>query len=100
MKTLLATAAVMALAASMPAAAQQRPLSDPVVAAPNPEALFTSKDAKLNRNKQARRSCERADGTANRDRRIRRGSAAFPRYSGRRRAWRLQQPAEQQFGEV
>ena len=53
MKTLLAAAAVMALAASMPAAAQQRPLSDPVVAAPNPEALFTSKDAKLNRNKQA-----------------------------------------------
>jgi predicted SnoaL-like aldol condensation-catalyzing enzyme len=37
----------------MPAAAQQRPLSDPVVAAPNPEALFTSADAKLNRNKQA-----------------------------------------------
>jgi predicted SnoaL-like aldol condensation-catalyzing enzyme len=53
MKALLATAAVLALAASMPAAAQQRPLSDPVVAAPNPEALFTSKDPKLNRNKQA-----------------------------------------------
>jgi len=34
-----------------PAAAQA--LSDPVVAAPNPEALFTSKDPKLNRNKQA-----------------------------------------------
>ena len=33
--------------------AQQRALSDPVVAAPNPEALFTSRDAKLNRNKQA-----------------------------------------------
>ena len=30
-----------------------RALSDPVVPAPNPEALFTSKDPKLNRNKQA-----------------------------------------------
>ena len=50
---LAATAAMLAVAASMPAAAQQRPLSDPVVAAPNPEALFTSADAKLNRNKQA-----------------------------------------------
>ncbi|MEO6041941.1 MAG: nuclear transport factor 2 family protein [Croceibacterium sp.] len=33
--------------------AQQRALSDPVIAAANPEALFTSRDAKLNRNKQA-----------------------------------------------
>jgi predicted SnoaL-like aldol condensation-catalyzing enzyme len=36
-----------------PAAAQMKPLSDPVVAAPNPDALFTNKDPKLNRNKQA-----------------------------------------------
>ena len=43
-----------ALAISASAAdAQQRALSDPVVAAANPEALFTSRDAKLNRNKQA-----------------------------------------------
>ena len=53
MKALLAAAATLTMVAAMPAAAQQRPLSDPVVAAPNPEALFTSKDAKLNRNKQA-----------------------------------------------
>ena len=39
--------------AAAPASAQMKPLSDPVVAAPNPEALFTSKDPKLNRNKQA-----------------------------------------------
>jgi predicted SnoaL-like aldol condensation-catalyzing enzyme len=42
-----------ALAASAPAAAQMRALSDPVVAHPNPESLFTSPDPKLNRNKQA-----------------------------------------------
>jgi len=53
MKALLAAAATLTMVAAMPAAAQQRPLSDPVVAAPNPEALFTSKDPKLNRNKQA-----------------------------------------------
>jgi predicted SnoaL-like aldol condensation-catalyzing enzyme len=49
----LAAAGVAALlsSAALPAAAQA--LSDPVVAAPNPEALFTSKDPKLNRNKQA-----------------------------------------------
>ena len=51
MKALLAAAATLAIAA--PAIAQQRPLSDPVIAAANPEALFTSKDPKLNRNKQA-----------------------------------------------
>jgi predicted SnoaL-like aldol condensation-catalyzing enzyme len=51
--TVLATAATLAMALPMPAAAQQRALSDPVVGAPNPEALFTSKDPKLNRNKQA-----------------------------------------------
>jgi predicted SnoaL-like aldol condensation-catalyzing enzyme len=53
MKHLLAAAAMIAVATAMPASAQQRPLSDPVVAAPNPEPLFTSKDPKLNRNKQA-----------------------------------------------
>jgi predicted SnoaL-like aldol condensation-catalyzing enzyme len=44
-------AALLSSAAALPAAAQA--LSDPVVAAPNVEALFTSKDPKLNRNKQA-----------------------------------------------
>ena len=34
----------LAVAVTMPAMAQQRALSDPVVGAPNPEALFTSKD--------------------------------------------------------
>ena len=53
MKALLAAAATLAVAVSMPAAAQQRALSDPVVGHPNPESLFTSKDPKLNRNKQA-----------------------------------------------
>src|SRR3569623_3420600 len=54
MKALLAAAATLAVAATAaPSLAQQRPLSDPVVAAANPEALFTSKDPKLNRNKQA-----------------------------------------------
>ena len=48
-----AATATLAVLAATPAAAQQRPLSDPVLAAPNPEALFTSKDAKLNKNKQA-----------------------------------------------
>lgn len=41
-----------ALAATS-ATAQMKPLSDPVVGHPDPESLFTSKDAKLNRNKQA-----------------------------------------------
>lgn len=50
----LATAATMlALAAPLPAAAQMRPLSDPVVAHPDPESLFTSADPQLHRNKQA-----------------------------------------------
>jgi predicted SnoaL-like aldol condensation-catalyzing enzyme len=53
MKALLAAAATLAMVAATPAAAQQRALSDPVVGAPNPEALFTSKDPMLNRNKQA-----------------------------------------------
>jgi predicted SnoaL-like aldol condensation-catalyzing enzyme len=46
-------AAVAMAAAPMAAQAQMRALSDPVVGHANPESLFTSKDAKLNRNKQA-----------------------------------------------
>ena len=45
--------AALAVVASLPAAAQMRALSDPVVAHPDPESLFSSKDKKLNRNKQA-----------------------------------------------
>jgi predicted SnoaL-like aldol condensation-catalyzing enzyme len=45
-------AAVIALVA-LPAAAQMRALSDPVVAHPDPESLFSSKDRNLHRNKQA-----------------------------------------------
>lgn len=48
---LAAAAAALVSSAALPAAAQA--LSDPVVAAKNPEALFTSKDPKLHRNKQA-----------------------------------------------
>src|ERR1700749_4471961 len=47
-----AGAASLVLAAALPAAAQHS-LADPVVAAPNPESLFHSKDPKLDRNKQA-----------------------------------------------
>ena len=50
-KEIALVAALFVLGNGAPAAAQA--LSDPVVAAPNPEALFTSKDPKLNRNKQA-----------------------------------------------
>ena len=44
-----------AFAVATPAFSQapMRSLADPVVAHPNPESLFTSKDAKLNVNKQA-----------------------------------------------
>ena len=46
---------VAAFAVATPAFSQapMRSLADPVVAHPNPESLFTSKDAKLNVNKQA-----------------------------------------------
>ena len=44
---------VLAGLVAVPAAAQMRALSDPVVAHSDPESLFTSKDAKLHRNKQA-----------------------------------------------
>ena len=51
---LLSAAAMLALAAApMPAAAQMRALSDPVVPHPDPESLFTSDDPVLHRNKQA-----------------------------------------------
>ena len=50
---LLLLAATAALAVPGTAQAQMRALSDPVVGHPNPESLFTSKDPKLNRNKQA-----------------------------------------------
>lgn len=43
----------LAVLAALPASAQMRALSDPVVAHPDPESLFTSKDKQLNRNKQA-----------------------------------------------
>jgi predicted SnoaL-like aldol condensation-catalyzing enzyme len=49
----LAFVAVLASLAALPAAAQMRALSDPVVAHPDPESLFSSKDPKLHRNKQA-----------------------------------------------
>ncbi|HSG33707.1 MAG TPA: nuclear transport factor 2 family protein [Sphingomonadaceae bacterium] len=39
--------------AAAPAAAQMKPLSDPVVGHPDPESLFTSDDPVLHRNKQA-----------------------------------------------
>jgi predicted SnoaL-like aldol condensation-catalyzing enzyme/ketosteroid isomerase-like protein len=42
-----------ALLTAAPASAQQRALSDPVIGHPNPESLFTSKNPRLNRNKQA-----------------------------------------------
>lgn len=50
-RTILAAAAAAALLPTTNAATAQA-LSDPVVAAPNPEALFTSRNARLNRNKQ------------------------------------------------
>lgn len=53
MKTLLAATATLAVLAATPATAQMHALSDPVIGAANPEALFTAKDPKLNRNKQA-----------------------------------------------
>ena len=53
--TSFAGAALLAATAltAAPAAAQMRALSDPVVGHPDPESLFTSRDKKLNRNKQA-----------------------------------------------
>ena len=48
----IALAAVLAMGGTG-AQAQMRALSDPVIAAANPEALFTSGNAQLNRNKQA-----------------------------------------------
>jgi len=51
--TPIAAALLAASALATPAAAQMKPLADPVVGHPNPESLFTSSDPKLNRNKQA-----------------------------------------------
>jgi predicted SnoaL-like aldol condensation-catalyzing enzyme len=51
--TVLMAAAAAALVMGAPAAAQMRALSDPVVAHPDPETLFTSTDPQLNKNKQA-----------------------------------------------
>ena len=45
-------AAVLLLGCAGPACAQMQPLNDPVVAHPDPEALFTSPDPALHRNKQ------------------------------------------------
>ena len=55
MKTSIRMAVVAAVfaVAAMPATAQVRALSDPVVAHKDPESLFTSKDPALHRNKQA-----------------------------------------------
>jgi predicted SnoaL-like aldol condensation-catalyzing enzyme len=50
---LLAAAVLAAPLLAGPAQAQMRALSDPVVAHPDPESLFTSSDRKLHRNKQA-----------------------------------------------
>ena len=49
----LLTAAAMLALSPTGAAAQMMPLSDPVVAHPDPESLFTSSDPLLHRNKQA-----------------------------------------------
>ena len=49
----LAFAAVLVTLVALPAAAQMRALSDPVVAHPDPESLFTSRDKAIHRNKQA-----------------------------------------------
>ena len=49
----LAFAAVFVTLVALPAAAQMRALSDPVVAHPDPESLFTSRDKAIHRNKQA-----------------------------------------------
>ncbi|MEO5705603.1 MAG: nuclear transport factor 2 family protein [Alteraurantiacibacter sp.] len=49
----IALAAALAATLPIPAAAQMRALSDPVVPHPDPESLFTSSDPVLNRNKQA-----------------------------------------------
>ena len=54
LKTLLAASLLSgSVLVAAPAAAQMRPLADPVVPHPDPESLFTSSDPKLHRNKQA-----------------------------------------------
>lgn len=59
MRTRFIALAAATVVSATAAQAQQRALSDPVLAAPNPEALFTSRDARLNRNKQAAFHIER-----------------------------------------
>jgi predicted SnoaL-like aldol condensation-catalyzing enzyme len=49
----MAFVAAVAAFVALPAVAQMRALSDPVVAHPDPESLFTSKDRNVHRNKQA-----------------------------------------------
>lgn len=49
----LTAAAIVGAFTAVPATAQMRALSDPVVPHPDPESLFTSSDPKLHRNKQA-----------------------------------------------
>ena len=49
----LAFVAAVAAVVALPAAAQMRALSDPVVAHADPESLFNSKDKAVHRNKQA-----------------------------------------------
>ena len=51
--TVLMAATAAALVMGVPASAQMRALSDPVVAHPNPESLFTNTDPLLQKNKQA-----------------------------------------------
>ena len=52
-KLIVCAALAGAALSAVPASAQMRALSDPVVAHPDPESLFTSSDPKLHRNKQA-----------------------------------------------
>jgi predicted SnoaL-like aldol condensation-catalyzing enzyme len=59
MKRSIALAAALALTVPAFAQAQMRSLADPVKAHADPESLFTSKDPKLNTNKQAAMHIER-----------------------------------------
>ena len=53
LQTVLCAAGAAALLSSLALPAAAQALNDPVVGVKDPEALFTSKDPKLNRNKQA-----------------------------------------------
>lgn len=52
-KTILAATLLGTSMLAAPAQAQMQPLADPVLAHPDPESLFTSRDPQLHRNKQA-----------------------------------------------